>query len=145
VKLRLEKVGPTEILVAEGERCARNDPSTCQRGARLVPLRGNRFEPEPFVSDAGSCLSPAWVDLSREESERIDAGRRRFQLAASLAFEPSRVRIDEEIVVQDLDPSKPATPPRLVRRAHGDRVITVSDGKMMADGQSLWMKAVNAD
>ncbi|MFL5365205.1 MAG: hypothetical protein ACJ781_06970 [Myxococcales bacterium] len=145
VKLRLEKVGPTEILVAEGERCARSDASTCHRGARLVPLRGARFEPEALVSDAGACVSPAWVDLSREESERLDFGRRRFQLAASLAFEPSLIRIDEEVLVHDFDASKPATPPRLLRRAHADRTITVSDGKMVASGQSLWMKAVNAE
>ncbi|MFL5275551.1 MAG: hypothetical protein ACJ79O_00240 [Myxococcales bacterium] len=145
VKLRLEKVGRTEILVAEGERCARSDASTCQRGARLVPLHGDRFEPEAFVSDAGACVSPAWVDLSREESERLDFGRRRFQLAASLAFEPSLIRVDEEVVIHDSDPSKPATPPRLFRRAHADRTITVSDGKMVASGQSLWMKAVNAE
>ncbi|MFL5246228.1 MAG: hypothetical protein ACJ79V_00270, partial [Myxococcales bacterium] len=134
-----------EILVAEGERCARSDASTCHRGARLVPLRGARFEPEALVSDAGACVSPAWVDLSREESERLDFGRRRFQLAASLAFEPSLIRIDEEVLVHDFDASKPATPPRLLRRAHADRTITVSDGKMVASGQSLWMKAVNAE
>jgi hypothetical protein len=144
-KLRLEKVGATEILVAEGERCAGRDPSTCQRGARVVPLRGDRFRPEQFLSEEGACLSPAWVDLSREESERLDAGIRRFQLTASLSFEPALLRIDEEIVVHDFDPSKPATPPRLVRRAHGDRVITVSDSKMVVSAQSLWMKAVNAE
>ena len=102
-------------------------------------------EPEPLVSDAGGCVSPAWIDLSRQESEGLDSGlRRRYELAASLGFEPSLVRIDEEILVQEIDPSKRAAPPRLLRRAHADRIVTVSDGKMVANAPSLWMKVINA-
>jgi hypothetical protein len=145
VKLRLEKLGNTEILVGEGERCTGPDPSTCQRAARLVPLRGDRFQPEPLVSQGGACVAAAWVDLARQESERLDSGlRRRYQLAASLVFEPSVLRIDEEILVHDLDPQKPATPPRLFRRAHADRTITLVDGKMVTTEQSLWARVMGA-
>jgi len=145
VKLRLEKTANTEMLVAEGERCSSPDPSSCQRAARLVPLRGDRFQPEPFVSDAGSCVAPAWVDLARQETERLDSGlRRRYQLAASLAFEPSLVRISEEVLVHDLDPHKPATPPRLFRRAQADRTVSIRDGKLVATEPSLWTKVMGA-
>jgi hypothetical protein len=144
VKLRLEKVGATEILVGEGEQCARADPSSCHRAARLVPLRGERFRPEPLLSEEGACSSAAWIDLSREESERLDSGVRRYQFTSALDFQPSLLRIDEQILVHDLDPRKPATPPRLFRRAHADRTVTVSDDKMVTNAQSLWMKVINS-
>jgi hypothetical protein len=144
-RLRLEKVGTTEILVGEGERCSTPDPSSCQRAARIVPLRGDRFEPESIVSEGGACQSPAWVDLAREETERLDSGlRRRYQFTAALGFEPAALRIDEQILVHDIDPQKPATPPRLFRRAHADRTISLVDGKMVSNAPSLWVKVMTS-
>jgi hypothetical protein len=144
VSLRLEKIGATTVLVGEGEVCPRRDRSSCQRGARLVPLRGDRFRPEALFSERGDCLSAAWIDLGREESERLDTGIRRYQFSASLSFEQSLLRIDEQILVNEIDPRNTAAPPRLVRRDHADRVVTMSGDKMVAHAPSLWMKVINA-
>jgi hypothetical protein len=144
-RLRVERLGNTEILIAEGERCPSSDPASCHRAARLLPLHGDRFVPEPIVSEAGSCVSAAWIDLSRQETERLDSGwRRRYQLAAALTFQPALLRIEEQLVVYDLDPQKPNTPPRLFRRANSDRTISLVNGKLVATGQSLWAKVVGA-
>jgi hypothetical protein len=143
--LRIEKIGKNELLVAEGERCASGDASSCHRAARVLPLRGPRFAPEPLGSEDGGCLSAAWFDLARDETRPLDSvRRRRYRLTASLHFEPTLLRIDEEIVVHDFDPHKPQAAPQLARRAHAERTVVLLDGRMVASGQSLWSKVVNA-
>ena len=145
-KLRLEKLGDTEVLVAEGEHCTSADPASCQRAARVMPFKGQRFVAEPTFSEAGACVSPAWFDLSREEKESLESGwKRRYQLTATLVFEPGGIRVDEQLVVHDLDPRQPQAPPRIYRRAQGERTVKLVDGKLVVTGQSLWNKVVAAD
>jgi hypothetical protein len=144
-KLRLEKLGAIELLVAEGEACASADPASCHRAARLMPYRGGRFAPDWLVGESGACLSPAWIDLAREESIRLENGwRRRFALSASLVFEPAILTIQEQVVVHDIDPRQPQNPPRLFRRAQADRAIRAVDGRLVASGTPLWAKMLNA-
>lgn len=145
-KLRVEKLGDTEMLVAEGEHCASADPASCQRAARVMPFKGQRFVAEPIFSEVGACVSPAWFDLSREERESLESGwKRRYQLTATLAFEPGGIKVDEQLVVHDLDPKQPQAPPRIYRRAQGERMVRLVDGKLVVTGQSLWNKVVAAD
>jgi len=141
--LRLEKLGDLELVAAEGASCMGADRASCQRAARVLPLRGLRFAGEPLFSEAGDCLSPAWFDLTREESERLGSGwRRTYKLTASLRFEPAAIRVEELLVVHDADPREPATPPRLFRRAEGERSVRLVEGKLVVSGRSLWDKLV---
>ncbi len=145
-RLRLEKLGETEVLVAEGESCAGKDPGSCQRAARVLPLRGERFASDPLVSEAGACVSAAWFDLAREEIEPIESGwKRRYRLDAALTFAPEAIRIEEQLAIHEFDPRKPQTPPRLLRRAQGERTVTLAGGKLVATGKPLWTKVVKAE
>ncbi len=144
-KLRVEKIGDTEILVAEGEHCTSADPASCQRAARIMPFKGQRFVGEPVFSEAGVCVSAAWFDLSREESESLESGaKRRYQLTTTLVMEPDAIKLDEQIMVHDLDPRHRSAPPRLYRKAQAERSVRLVDGKLVTTGQSLWSKVVKA-
>jgi hypothetical protein len=137
--LRLEKVGALTVLVAEGQLCASADPATCVRSARLMPLRGDRFSPEPLFSEVGACLAPAWFDLDRRESATLDSGwTRRNTLSASLVFGPEGLRIEEQLVVQDLDPRDKQGRPRLFRKADGERTVRPVEARLVGSGRSVW-------
>jgi len=137
--LRLERVGGLTVLVAQGQLCASADPASCVRSARVMPLRGDRFSAEPLFSDAGACVSPAWFDLDRRETVTLDSGwRRRHQLSASLVFGPEALRVEEQLVVHDLDPRDAQARPRLFRKADGERIVRPADAKLVTTGRGLW-------
>jgi hypothetical protein len=140
-KLRMERLGAVELLVAEGERCGpvEGGAQSCERAVRLMSLRGDRFVPEVIVSDQGSCDSPAWVFLVREESERLESGwRRSHELATSMVFQPESIALQELLVVRDSDPKHPTTPGRVFRRAEDQLTITWKGGRLVTTGTSLW-------
>jgi hypothetical protein len=143
--LRLEKLGGLTVLVAEGQLCASADPATCVRSARLMPLRGDRFSPEPLFSEAGACASPAWFDLDRRESAALETGwTRRNTLAASLVFGPDGLRVEEQLVVHDLDPHDKQSRPRVFRKADGERTVKPVDARLVTSGRSVWSAVVSA-
>ncbi len=144
-KLRLERIGGTEALVADGEQCASADPASCTRAARVLPLFEDRFWPIVVSNDAGGCVFPAWFYLAREESERLPSGwRRRTRLDASLAFGPPGLTVQERVVVDDVDPRNTATPARLFRRAESDLDVRLEGTKLVSNGQSLWTRVTAA-
>jgi hypothetical protein len=144
--LRLEKLGGLTVLVAEGQLCASADPATCVRSARVMPLRGDRFSAEPLFSEAGACASPAWFDLDRRESARLETGwLRRNTLAASLVFGPEGLRVEEQLVVHDLDPKDKQARPRVFRKADGERTVRPVEAKLVTTGRSVWSAVVSAD
>jgi hypothetical protein len=74
----------------------------------------------------------------------LDSGwRRRYQLAASLVFEPAGLRVDEQVLVHDLDPRRPEAQPRLFRRAQGERTVAERGARLVTTGQGLWAQLVN--
>lgn len=140
-RLRLEKLGTTEALVAEGESCTSADPASCLRAARVMPLVGERFEPMALLDGSGACASPAWIVLGREESDRLPSGwRRRTRLDATLGFGATGFAVDEQVVVQDADPRQPSAPARLFRRAESRFDVRVKDGQLTASAPSLWTR-----
>lgn len=142
-RLRLDKLGEVEMLVADGESCVTSDPASCQRAARLLPLRGERFMPEPLISRTGECVSAAWFDLAREESETVEGGvKRRYRLDAALTFGPGALQIEEQLAIHDLDPRKPQAPPRLLRHAQGTRTVELVGGRMVTVEKPLWGRVV---
>ncbi len=141
VALRLEKLGTTTVIVAEGEACA--GKGACVRSARLMPLRADYFRQEQLYTDAGTCASAAWFDLSRAETDPLPSGwSRRHQLDTTLTFGPAGLRVGEHLQVLDLDPREPQTPPRLYRNAEGEREIRIEGGRMIATGDPLWSKVL---
>jgi hypothetical protein len=143
--LRLERIGATTVLVAEGQLCGGADPASCVRSVRVMPLRRDRFSQEPLFSDAGACVSPAWFDLARQDAERLESGwTRRHQLAASLVFAPEGLHVQESLVVNDADPRQPQAQPRLHRRAQSERTVKEASGRLVVDGRSLWQQVVAA-
>lgn len=144
-KLRLEKVGEREVLVAEGEVCGGVDPSSCARSARVMPLDRERYVAASVVSGQGECVSPALFDLGREEDVSLPTGwKRRYRLDATLGFSPAGVRVREAVVVSDFDPRHPATPARPYRRAEADLDLRFENGRFVAGTPSLWARMAEA-
>jgi hypothetical protein len=143
--LRLETSGGTELLVAEGERCDPKKPTVCARTARILPLRGNRFIPEPFTSPSGDCAGAAFFHLYRlEETKQPSGWKRQFELSSTLAFGADGVAVHEQMTVSDLDPVGGEAPPRIIRRAQSDRNLKVEGRRLVVDGDSLWMRVFHA-
>ena len=144
-KLRLATSGGREFVVAEGERCASADPSSCTRSARVLPLVGkDLFRPAPITDASGACLSAAWVDLHREETEKLASGWvRRYRLDSTLAFGAKAVTVGEQVAINDLDP-KDGAPPRLFRRAENERKLSFDGERFVADQPSLWQRMLSA-
>jgi hypothetical protein len=141
VKLRLEKLGKTEALIAEGEQCASKDPASCVKAARLLPYWQRRFMADLVSSEGGTCLQPTLFYLAREESSKLESGwRRRFRLTGALLFDPQGFMVQEELVAQDYDPKSPTTPPQTFRKAHSDQTVRLVEGRLVGDKPSLWTK-----
>jgi hypothetical protein len=140
-KLRLERIGPAEVLVAEGEQCATTDPASCDRSARVVLIERDRLRPTTVTSEAGACLMAGWFHLGREESERLPSGMvRRYRLDATMGFSPAGMTLSEQVVVHDLDPRAPAAPPRVFRRAVAEDVLPLRGDHFVSSGTSLWTR-----
>jgi hypothetical protein len=111
-----------------------------------MPLRGDRFSAEPLFSEAGACSSPAWFDLDRRESAALDTGwTRRNTLAASLVFGPQGLRVEEQLLVHDLDPKDKQSRPRLFRKADGERTVRPVEAKLVTTGRSVWSAVVGGE
>ncbi len=143
-KLRLERVGGTEVLVAEGERCSKDNPGLCMRRARLMPLRGTRFMGELLSTAEGKCSGPALFHLYRSATSRLPSGwTRKYELTSGLKFDPKGLRVQEQMAVNDLDPKQPQAPARLFRKVQGERLIQVIDGRLVEDLPSAWNRLVD--
>jgi hypothetical protein len=144
-RIRLEKLGDREVLVAEGEVCGSADPSSCTRSARVMPLERERYVAAVVAAEDGSCVSPALFDLGREESVPLPSGwRRRYRLDATLSFLPARLRVKEEVVVSDYDPRHPNTPARPYRRADAETDVRHEKGRFVTGSTSLWARMLDA-
>jgi hypothetical protein len=138
-KLRLERSGGTDVLVAEGEQCTQEEPVSCHRFARLLPMRNGRFFAEAVTSKAGKCLGPAWFPLGREQMLDVPGGlRRKVQQSATLKFVPEGILLSEEVSMQDIDPKRPSLPPRAYRRAQAERLLHVEGSRLVSTETSLW-------
>jgi hypothetical protein len=144
-QLRLEQAGKAQLLVAEGEYCPKGEGKACERAARVVPLRDTRFIAEPVTDGQGACLGPALFYLARSETVKLKTGwNRRFELNTAVSFNSSGIVAHEQMVVNDMDPKQPSTPPRLFRRAEEDRAIQVLPDKLVADTAPLWSRFASA-
>ncbi|MDY7230950.1 hypothetical protein [Hyalangium rubrum] len=139
-RLRLERIGGIEVLLVDGERCwGPEEGKTCQRMVRIMPLRGNRFVAEPLVGQDGKCMQPANIALSRAGSQMLPSKwLRKYEYTAALSVAPDGIRVAEQVTAKDSDPKQPSSPPRLFRKAQGDRLIQVNQSRMAVDRTSVW-------
>ena len=141
VRMRLERVGGTQVLVAEGEACTQEEPQVCRRAARILPLRGGRFFSEAVSGADRTCLGAAWFPLSREQTLELPNGwRRKFELTSTLSFGADAISVQEQVAVSDSDPSQPSIAARLYRRAQNERKLTVEDNVLVGSAPSLWTR-----
>ncbi|NPC71210.1 hypothetical protein D7Y27_15855 [Corallococcus sp. AB004] len=138
-KLRLERVGGADLLVAEGERCSGPNAASCQRSVRMVFQRGNRFINESVLNAQGACASPGVFQLNRTASRTLPSRwLRRYDYTAALSFGTDGIRVQEQMFVNDLDPRQPTMPARQFRKAQIERRVQVSSGRLVVDDTSLW-------
>ncbi len=169
-RLRLRETGGQQIVVADGERCPHEDeegdddadsappqnaggdesaedqqPPSCFRVSRLLPMVGDRLLSPEVRSDDGDCLGPALVDLQREATMPIANGWERvFRLAASMEYLGSSIVIHEQVTAEDRDPRDPGQPARPFRTTDSDRIIVVDRGGMRSNGIPLFERTLRA-
>jgi hypothetical protein len=139
-RLRLERINGIEVLLVDGERCwGKDDPKTCQRIVRLMPLRGNRFVAEPLVGQDGKCMQPANIALSRAGTQTLPSKwQRKYEFTAALSVAPDGIHVAEQIAAKDSDPKQTSSPARLFRKAQDERLIQVNQSRMSVDRPSVW-------
>lgn len=143
VRLRMEHVGSTDVLVAEGDACTQEEPRVCRRAARILPLRSGRFFAEAVSDSERKCLGPGWFPLSREQVFELPSGlRRKFELTSTLTFGGDAITLQEQVAVSDSDPKQPSIPERLYRRAQNERKLEVKDNLLVGSAPSLWVRMV---
>jgi hypothetical protein len=142
-QLKLQKLGTLTVLVVESESCDEAALKSCQKIVRLVPLRQERFIPEPFVDAQGGCVGPAWLHTYRERKTKQGTNSvRSSELTATLSFRADEIIVDEHVSVRDTIPGQPAAPAVIHHNADGQRRIRFQNGKMIVTGPSLWTRLV---
>jgi hypothetical protein len=144
-RARLFLVEQTEgrLLAAEGETCASADPSTCRRSTVLLVEKQNKFVEVPLRTESGACVGPAEFHLTRDKIVPASSGwKRKFELISALTFEKDRILVQENVVVSEFDPTKPGVPPRIDRRADGQRIVRYLGGRLIVNDRSLWARVL---
>jgi hypothetical protein len=143
VRLRIEHVGSTDVLVAEGDACTQEQPQVCRRAARILPLRNGRFFSEAVSDAERACLGAGWFPLSRVQTFEMPNGlRRKFELTSTLVFSSDDITVQEQVSVSDSDPKQPSIPERLYRRAQNERKLKVEENVLVGSAPSLWTRMV---
>lgn len=141
-RLRLEPLGATKVLVADGERC-RNDGTGCVRSSRIMPLRLVRFEAMPLVTADGRCVGPAWFDVARRERRHARTGWEQLEFTAALSFsssDRSGLVVEEQVVIQDVPAGDTRAVARVLQRAESTRQVRWDGAHLVGTGSSLWSR-----
>lgn len=139
IRMRLELMGETRVLVAESNVCPDpEDRKSCYRQTRLVPIVRERFVRRPLLSDGGECLGPAVFDGVQSTEVDLRGGmRRRFELRRSFEFEEGNVIVAEEVKIEDYDPASPDLPAKPFRQARLERPMVLGEGGLVTK-EGLW-------
>ena len=139
VRMRLEPMGETQVLVVESMVCEVEDPNKCARVMRLMPQEGSRFVERPLVdAETEACLGAATFPLSREEEIKRDDGTiRRFELVRTFKFEEGAVSVSEQVTIKDIDPESPDEPPVVFRKAQLEGTLELGPGGLRTS-EPLW-------
>ncbi|HEY2902404.1 MAG TPA: hypothetical protein VGL59_17610 [Polyangia bacterium] len=137
VALRLERVGASTVLVAEGEKCA-GTGADCERAVRLLPLLGDRFVSKPIVDDHNACLGSAFFPV-RTKGGIGHRTSTNYELEAALVFGPDSITVREQLAISDGHGSSTTEQSggAFVTRVQADRTLTINGGTVVANGPSL--------
>jgi hypothetical protein len=58
-------------------------------------------------------------------------------------FGPEGLRVEEQLVVHDLDPRDREARPRVFRKADGERTVKPVEAKLVTTGRSVWSAVVS--
>lgn len=141
VRLRLEQLGEVQLLVADSERCASEEPHSCARELQLLTLVGQRFvQVDLHEEGVDGVDAPARVaTFERKDTKMDDGWIRRADVSRHVQIRDARVAIAEELRVRDCDPS---ASPELCRerlRVREERPLTWRDGRFSAPA-SAWAR-----
>jgi hypothetical protein len=145
-ELRLEKMGDGEALVAEGEACDDpQDPKTCVRAVRVMPVGKRRFVPRDVTDPAGRCVGRAFFPLRAEGSVGEGARRKVYKLEASVQLGADGITVEEQLTIgaQRQEQGSVDAVASAVSRMRAARAIRLDAGRLIADGPSLlerWRK-----
>lgn len=139
VRMRLEPMGESTVLVVESMVCPEDDPAKCARVMRVLPREGGRFVERPLLDQqSDACLGPATFPMARShEMTRDDGIIRRFELARTFDFEEGTVTVSEQVMIKDIDPEQPDAPPAVFRKAQLTRPLELQGGGLRTT-EPLW-------
>lgn len=136
--MRLETTAQGQVLVLESRRCDPDDPKTCARMVRLLPLQGDNFVEMPLKGDDGACFGAAQVTMFEEHNVTLDNGiERSFEVARSVEFDEGTVAINEQVTIKDQDPTQPDSPATVFRRANVSRKLAIGTESISTE-RGLW-------
>lgn len=157
IRMRLEPMGESTVLVVESMVCPPDDPAKCARVMRVLPREGNRFVERPLLdAKSDACLGPATFAMTRaSEITRDDGIIRRFEMARTFDFEEGVVTVNEQVTIKDIDPEQPDAPPAVFRKAQIERPLQLEGGglrtteplweRMLAEHGSVEVRAAPAE
>lgn len=125
-KLRIERMGPEVVPTVQAEGCLNPEEQTPCETTLLVYLpRKGQLHPVAEV-----VLSR--VGIARDAEPGVE-GTIVYRLTSSPKFEPGRLSVLEQVVVED-------GMGRALRKAELERVYTLTDGKLVESEPSLWAR-----
>jgi hypothetical protein len=137
ISLRLDKLNGATVLVAEGEHCADpQDPKSCDRAMRILPLIGDRFVAKPLVDDKGVCLGSASVAMRAAGTAGTKNGPK-YQVEASATFGPDALAIREHLAISQARSTVDPAEGEFVTRVQAERQVTFRGGNLVASGPSV--------
>ncbi len=142
-ELHIQKLGQSEVLVAEGSACKEGSSEDCGRAVRLIPLSKARLTAEGIRGTGGQCLGPAWFPLQAQGHVGSKSERKKYKLQASLTYPPDgSISVHEELVVEDATEAAREAGVAPVTRIKSDRRIWMEGAALVSNEPSLlgrWM------
>lgn len=139
VRLRLERFGELQLLVADSQVCASKLPDSCTRQVQLMPLVGQRFVAADLREEGSDApAGPARVTMRERSDVRMDDGwMRRADVQRHVRVHDDHITIAEELRVRDCDPTASPETCRERLRVREDRPVAWKDGRFSAPA-SAW-------
>jgi len=142
VRLRLERFGDIQLLLADSQSCADATPATpatCTRQLQLLPLVGQRFVAADLREEGSDRpVGPARVIMRERSDVRMDDGwMRRADVQRHVRVHDGHITIAEELRVRECDPSASPETCRERLRVREERPVAWKDGHFSAPA-SAW-------
>jgi len=139
VRLRLERFGDIQLLLADSQSCADAAPEDCTRQLQLLPLVNQRFIAADLREEGSDRpVGPARVTMRERSDVRMDDGwMRRADVQRHVRVQGDHITIAEDLRVRECDPSAAPETCRERLRVREDRPVAWKDGRFSAPA-SAW-------